>query len=198
MVARPVASRRRRWRRPVVVVREAEADRLAARILAIGVCRAFVHAMRGEDHRAGIDQRAGAQADEAVLLVDDHLADAGDVDRIARRGRRVGIGDDDLGRRARWWDVGAVLRREVGGAHVAAILGVALDLAEIDQAVQRGRGCRAVVGDLGRRGSGHERGRHSGDARAKHQAPGARNIHDDKPPKGRNIWTPSSGRIAAR
>ena len=74
--------------------------------------------MRRENHRARVDQRCGAQADEAVLFVDDHLADAVDARRIARCRRRAGIGDDDLRLRRHHCRVAVLsleLRREIAG-----------------------------------------------------------------------------------
>ena len=58
--------------------------------------------MRGEQDGARVNQRPGAQAEADTARrragrADDHLADAGDIDGIARGGRRAGIGDHDIG-----------------------------------------------------------------------------------------------------
>ncbi|MGT2515730.1 hypothetical protein ACVOMT_17170 [Sphingomonas panni] len=75
---------------------EPERHLLVAGFGAIGAGRAGVHAVRGQDHHARIDQRAGAKAQAAAALIDEHLADAGDVVRIARSRRRTRRVNDDL------------------------------------------------------------------------------------------------------
>ena len=68
--------------------------------------------MRSQDHRARVDQGAGAQADEPAARIDDHLANAGHAG-IARSHGGPGAGDED--RRVGRADLDQVGRLRFGG-----------------------------------------------------------------------------------
>ena len=84
---------------------------LAALLVCILLCSAAsaeIHV--GEEKPADWDQRDLLKitffeevTDEAILIVDNHLADAVDICRILRRGRRTWISDEDFRLRLNGW-----------------------------------------------------------------------------------------------
>lgn len=107
--------------------------------------------MRRENDRARIDQRAGAQPDRAVAVVDHHLANASDVGGIARGNLGARIRDQDFGIRIDSDDPGTGLRFGIGSFDPAR------------RAVRFGRGRRnlagAILGKRGLRAGKQQRGR---------------------------------------
>ena len=110
-----------RGRRPVeaepaaqrteIVLLEADADGRAAGRRTVGRGRPRIHAVRGEDDGARIDQRARAGPDRSTACIGDDLADAGDVDRIEDAGGRRLVGIEPFAHHH---------ARHVDGAHIVA------------------------------------------------------------------------------